>query len=144
MSKQSSEPIELRLPTVSIDDIAVQPGVYGGPARVHVMLRLDRGRVHADARIVAHDRGVDIDTDIKGHGLELQRARLYVPAVGWRSLDGTLGFGVHHRIEQAGRHDLRGAVMLRDLKVQVPDLPQPALSWKRLLVAVNGPAGQMR
>lgn len=132
-----SEPIDLQLPTVAVDDIALQPGVYGEAAHLHVLLRLDRGRIRADARILPHDGGFDIATEVKGHRLALQRARLYIPDVGWRSLDGELGFELHHRIEQSGVNDLRGALSLRDLKVQVPGLDQPALAWEHLLVALD-------
>jgi uncharacterized protein involved in outer membrane biogenesis len=133
-----SEPVEVGLPTVAVTDIEIRPGLYGEPAHALVEMKVDDGVLKIDASATLRDDGIAVETQITGERLPLRRSRLYIPKVGWSDMRGTLSMDLVHRIDTNGsRHDLRGAVGLQDLLVNVPGLEDAALTWRTLNVRVD-------
>src|SRR5438094_2844156 len=131
------EPVDVALPTIEVRDVALRPGIYGRPARAHLDVRVDEGRLRMNTqlRLIAH--GVAVATSLRARRLPVRRTRLYVPKVGWRELAGELGASVVHRFATGGRHEVRGTVTLDDVAVRVPGVEEPALKWKHFAVSVD-------
>jgi hypothetical protein len=126
------EPVEIALGTIEIADVALRPGLYGEPARLHLGARVDEGRLRIDARLTLRDDGVALETDVRTKRLPLRRTRVYVPNVGWSDLRGELTAALAQRFAPGTRNTVHGTVILDDVTVRVPDVDEPALAWKRL------------
>jgi hypothetical protein len=131
------EPVDVRLPTIEVRDIALASGVYGGPARTSVDVRVDEGRLRVNTRLWMRDGGVALATTLRARRMPLERVRLYVPDVGWRELRGELGASLVHHLESNQRNVLTGSVTLDGVEVRVPDVEKPALTWKHLGVDIE-------
>jgi hypothetical protein len=132
------EPVELSLGSFEVDDIALSPSVYGGPAQVHLEARVDDGRFVLDASLAPRaDGGFALESHLKARRLPLRRTRLYVPKVGWSELEGEFGGALDYTLETGGRNDVRGQVTVDGLTVRTPQLEGPGLAWKRLAVLVD-------
>src|SRR5213593_4043323 len=131
------EPVDIALPTIEVRDVALRPGMYGGPARAHLDVRVDEGRLRMNTHLRLLDHGLGVATSLRARRLPLRRTRLYVPKVGWRELAGELGASVVHRFAPGGRHVVRGTVTLDDVAVRVPGVEEPALKWKHFAVSVD-------
>src|SRR5206468_1798723 len=98
------EPVDVALPTIEVRDVALRPGIYGRPARAHLDVRVDEGRLRMNTqlRLIAH--GVAVATSLRARRLPVRRTRLYVPKVGWREPPGELGaWGGHRRAGELTR-----------------------------------------
>ncbi len=138
LALEGSEPLEVTLPTISVQQIALNPGVYGQPSRLHVQVGVDEGTLQLDARLALREnRELGLEADVQAEGLPLRRARLYLPAVGWRELTGTLDTNVNYRLDTQGPHDLRGSVTLKDVVVRVPGVEEPRSRWQVFTVKVD-------
>ena len=131
------EPVDVALPAIEVRDVALHPGLYGGPARAHLDVRVDQGRLRVSTHLELLEHGVGVATNLRARRLPLRRTRLYVPKVGWRELAGQLGATVVHRFASGSRHDVRGTITLDDLAVRVPGVEEPALKWKHFAVSVD-------
>src|SRR2546425_836256 len=131
------EPVDVALPTIEVRDVALRPGLYGGPTRAHLDVRVDQGRLRVSTHLQLLEHGVGVATNLRARRLPLRRTRLYVPKVGWRELAGELGASVVHRFATGSRHEVRGTVTLDDLAVRVPGIEEPALAWKHFAVSVD-------
>ncbi|TMA99973.1 MAG: DUF748 domain-containing protein [Deltaproteobacteria bacterium] len=131
------EPVDIALPTIEVRDVALRPGMYGGPARAHLDVRVDEGRLRMNTHLRLLDHGLGVATSLRARRLPLRRTRLYVPKVGWRELAGEVGASVVHRFATRGRHEVRGTVTLDDVAVRVPGVDEPALKWKHVAVSVD-------
>jgi hypothetical protein len=127
-----SEPVDIRLPTIVVRDVALLPGHYGGPARTSLDVRVDEGRLRVNTRLWLREGGAALSTTLRARRMPLQRVRFYVPDVGWNELGGELGASLVHRLSTGERNVIRGAVTLDDVAVRVPDVEEPALTWKHL------------
>jgi len=134
---QGVEPVDVALPAIEVRDVALRPGLYGGPTRAHLDVRVDQGRLRSSTHLELLEHGVGVATTLRARRLPLRRTRLYVPKVGWRELAGELGATVVHRFASGRRHDVRGTVTLDDLAVRVPGVEEPALKWKHFTVSVD-------
>ena len=133
-----SEPIEIRLPAIEVNDIAVRPGLYGQPAHASIEMKIDEGVLKIDSTATMREDGIAAETLIAAQRLPLRRSRVYIPKVGWSDLRGTVSVDVTHRIDTNGsRHDLRGTVGLQDVTVHVPGFEETALAWRNLSVQVD-------
>ncbi len=133
-----AEPIDIDIDAIDLQEIALQPGTYGQPARLHFDVAVDQGLLRVDSLLsIRPDGGFDVDTDLKARRLPLNRSRVYVPDVGWTNLTGLVGFSVRHYLETGKRNELRGGATIDDLTLLVGGLEEPALSWKRLVVTLD-------
>ncbi|HJW68752.1 MAG TPA: DUF748 domain-containing protein, partial [Candidatus Binatia bacterium] len=131
------EPVELRLGSFEVEDIALSPAIYGQPAHVHLQARVDEGRFVLDANLTPHDDGgFALASHVKARRLPLRRTRVYVPKVGWSDLAGEFGGALDYTLETGGRNEVRGQVTVDGLTVHVPVFTEPGLAWKRLAVQV--------
>jgi hypothetical protein len=134
----NSEPVGVGLESIRVNDISVSPDVYGGPANVKLVTKLDEGIARMRVRLTPrNDGGIAADVTLVGSGIPVHRSRVYVPDVTWSDLTGTLSFTLHHHIVTGGRNDLSGTLHLDDLTVYTAELEDPSLKWKRLDVAVD-------
>jgi hypothetical protein len=134
---KDSEPIDTSIDAVEVTDVALNPGLYGEPSHVHLALALDQGSLTVDAHLTLRDAGFKFDTDVEAKNLPIQRARLYIPNVGWNALQGALDATLAYRFDTGTQNELRGAVTLRDVSVRVPNFDEPALGWQSLTVKVD-------
>ena len=134
---KDSEPIELNLEHVEVNDIALDQAVYGAPSRLHLALAVDQGALDLDAYLTLRDDGTAVDANLNAWGLPLQQARLYIPSVGWSAFDGALDAALAYHLETGRHHEISGTVALRDLAVHVPGLDTPALAWRNLTLRLN-------
>jgi hypothetical protein len=134
----NAEPVALGLESIVVNDIAIAPDVYGGPANLKILLKLDQGVARTRVRLTPRDDGgIAADVTLVGEGIPLHRSRVYVPNVAWSELTGTLSFALHHHLVTGGRNDLSGTLHLDDLTVWTAELDEPSLKWKRLDVALD-------
>jgi len=134
---RDAEPVDIGLPTIVVRDVALQPGHYGGPARTSVDVRVDDGRLRVNTRFSLREGGAALETTLRARRMPLRRVRFYVPDVGWNEVRGELGASLVHRLSTGERNEVRGGVTLDDVTVRVPDVEEPALTWKHLAVALD-------
>ena len=132
-----SEPVEIGIDQISVEEIALTPEVYGEPARIHVALGVDEGIIDVNARFKLVAGQPVVTTDIDAKGLPLRRARLYVPKVGWSDLRGTLDLDLTYDLQPQVKNQLTGTLGLRDVAVAVPSLKDVAVGWKSLAVSID-------
>ncbi len=130
------EPLEIAIPDVSVNDVALQPGLYGAPAHVDLYVRSEGGRLRVESRVWALAQGFALATRLKAYRLPLRRARFYIPGVGWSELRGELDAVVDHGLAPGTRNELSATLRLRDVAIQVPDLGQAALAVERFAVRI--------
>jgi uncharacterized protein involved in outer membrane biogenesis len=136
LSLPGGEPLEIAIPDVNVGEIALQPGLYGEPGRVRLYIKTEGGAVRIDSQLWVLDQGFALGTRVKAHHLPLRRARFYIPGVGWSELRGQLDAVVDHGIAPGAQNALSAFVRLRDVAIQVPDVPQAAFALDRLAVRV--------
>ncbi|MBX3023961.1 DUF748 domain-containing protein [bacterium] len=132
LALQGSEPVELGIARVSVDQIALTPAVYGKPGTIAVKLGVDEGTIDVTAHVTLDDSRVSVVTDVTAQSLPLRRARLYVPTVGWSDLQGALDLGLTYELVPEQTNALHGTVALRDVSVAVPSLSDVAVGWRSL------------
>ncbi len=133
-----SEPVEITLPAIAVNNIALRPGLYGEPAHAVIEMKVDEGVLKIDSSVVMRADGVAAETVVAAEHLPLGRSRVYIPKVGWSDLRGAVSIDVTHRIDTNGsRHDIRGSVGLEDVSVRVPGFENAALAWRTLRVQVE-------
>ena len=134
---KEGEPLEIAIPDIAVDEVALQPGLYGEPGRARLVVKTEGGSVRIDSRMWVLDQGFALGTRVKAYRLPLRRARFYVPGVGWSELQGELDAAIDHGLAPEGKNDVRGFVRLRDVSVQVPNLKSAAFAVKRFAVRVD-------
>ncbi|MGD9762343.1 MAG: DUF748 domain-containing protein [Candidatus Binatia bacterium] len=137
LAVQGSEPVEVGIDRVSVEEIALTPEVYGEPARVQLTLGVDEGAIEVDARLRIVGGGVAMTTDVHAQRLPLRHARLYVPEVGWSSLIGELDLDLTYALEPDREHHIGGSLGLRNVAVKVPDQPDVVAGWEALNVVLD-------
>jgi hypothetical protein len=133
-----AEPVSIALQSIELKDLALEPEVYGEPADIRFVVRLDEGVLRTRARFTPRqDGGVAVDVTLDATKLPVHRSRVYVPGVAWSDLTGLLSLGLRYRLETGGRNELSGTIGLDDLTVWVAGIDEPALVWKSLGVALE-------
>jgi hypothetical protein len=130
------EPLEIAIPDVTVDDVALRPGVYGEPGRLNVRVKTEGGSVRVASRIWILPKGFATSTRVKAFRMPLRRARLYVPGMGWSELQGEVDAVVDHGLAPEGKNSLDATIRVRDVAIRVPDLPNAALAVRRLAVRI--------
>jgi hypothetical protein len=133
---EGSEPVEVGVDQIMVQEIALSPGVYGEPARMHVKLGLDEGVIDLAAQLQLLDKGMAVSCDVNAEHLPLRRARLYVPKVGWRELKGELDLALFYELQTDTKNQLRGTLGLRDVAIAIPEIGDVA-AWKSLGVDIE-------
>jgi hypothetical protein len=133
------ELLEIHLPDIAVNSVALQPGVYGEPAQARLRVNAEGGRVRATAKVWTREVGFALAMHVKALRLPLRRARLYVPGVGWRELSGECDAAIDYQLAPPPeeRHDVHGMVRLRDVEIRIPDLERSAFTLQRLTVRVD-------
>lgn len=134
LALEGSEPVELGIDRIAVEEIGLSPAVYGKPGHIKLKLGIDEGIVDVDARLTLDGGKVKVTTEVTANRLPLRRARLYVPTVGWSDLRGELDLGLTYELEEAKTNALHGTLALREVSVAVPDLEDVAIGWKSLAV----------
>lgn len=137
LALEGSEPVELGIDRISVDEIALTPAVYGKPGTIALKLGVDEGTIDVTARVTLNGSAVAVATDVTAHRLPLRRARLYVPTVGWSDLRGELDLGLTYELEPEKTNALHGTIGLREVSVAVPGLEDVAVGWKSLAVTLE-------
>lgn len=133
-----SEPIEITLPEIEVNNVAIRPGLYGQPSHALIEMMVDEGVLRIDTSATMRADGVAAETHVQAERLPLRRSRVYIPRVGWSDLGGTLSLELTHHIDTNGsRHDIRGTVGLQDVAVHVAGFEDAALAWRTLKVQVD-------
>ena len=132
-----SEPVEVGIDQVVVQDIALSPGLYGQPAQMHVKVGIDSGTIDVTAGLSLLDKGYAATVNLNAAGLPLRRARLYVPKVGWSDLKGALDLALTYELETDTKNALHGTLALHDVAVTVPKLQGVAVGWKGLDVNID-------
>jgi hypothetical protein len=132
-------PLEIAIPDVTVDDVALQPGLYGEPARARLRVKSEGGGLRIDARLWVLEKGFALATRLKALHLPLRHARLYIPGVGWSELTGLADAALDYGLAPAPgeRNEVRGIVRLRDVAIRVPGLEHAAFTLERLAVRVD-------
>jgi hypothetical protein len=133
---RETEPVDVTLEAVDVEDVALRPGVYGEPARLHVRVGVEEGWLLVDGSLALGVDGVRLAADVKAKALPLRRTRVYVPEVGWSTLQGRAAARLRYRFETGARHDVYGTLRLDDVVVTVPGLEESALAVRRFAVSV--------
>lgn len=134
LALEDSEPVEVGIDHVTVNQIALTPAVYGKPAAIALELGVDEGVVDVTANLTIDGDRVSVTTDVAAHRLPLRRARLYVPKVGWSDLRGELDLDLTYELEEGTTNALHGTLGLRDVSVAVPTLEDVAVKWRSLTV----------
>lgn len=132
MTLEGSEPVEVGIDRVSVNEIALTPAVYGKPGRIALQLGVDEGTIDVTADLALNGSVVNVTTNVAAERLPLRRARLYVPKVGWSELHGELDLDLSYELEAKATNALSGTIALRDVSVSVPNLKDSAVGWKNL------------
>ncbi len=137
LALSDSEPVEIGIDRISVDQIALTPSVYGKPGILALKLGVDEGTIDLTAHLTLDGSKVSVSTDIAAQSLPVRRARLYVPNVGWSDLGGLLDLDLTYDLVPEQTNALHGTLALRDVSVAVPDLTDVAVGWKNLSIALD-------
>jgi hypothetical protein len=96
-----SEPLLLSLDSIEVRDIALEPEVYGEPADIKFLVKLEHGALRTRARFTPRKEGVAVDVTLNGSRIPVKRSRMYVPGVAWSEITGLLSLGLRYRLETA-------------------------------------------
>ncbi len=129
-----SEPVELGIDRIAVQEVALTPAVYGKPGAILLKLGVDEGVIDVFSRLTLDGGVAKVTTDVQANRLPLRRARLYVPRVGWSDLQGELDLDLTYELEPEARNALRGTLALRAVSVAVPTLEDVAVGWSSLAV----------
>lgn len=134
-----SEPVEVGIDQVTVDEIALSPGVYGEPAQAHVRLGVEGGAIDLNAQYRMLGTGIAVRCDVNAERLPLRHARWYVPKVGWSDLKGEVDLAMTYELqtETEPKSAVHGTLALRDVAVTVPNLQDVAVSWRRLGIDIE-------
>ncbi len=132
-----TEPLLLSLDSIEVRDIALQPEVYGAPADIQFVVKLDEGALRTRARFTPLKEGMALDVTLDGTRIPVRRSRVYVPGVAWNELTGLLSLALRYRLETGGRNEVSGTIGLDDLTVWTAGLDQPSLAWTSGAVALE-------
>lgn len=134
---KGSDPIDIAVPSIEVHDISLSPDVYGEPSESKLRVTLDEGSLELGAHAALAGADVKLDSQLRARSLPLRRSRLYVPGAGWSELKGSLDADLEYTLETGKVNAVRGSVSLRDLAINVPELPREALTLKQLTVRVD-------
>ncbi len=133
-----AEPITLSVPRALVTNFAVTGAQgkesVGDPAR---QWRATAGRSTWRARIRQEADQLGIDATLTASGLPLSRARVYLPDLGWRQVDGRLDAKLHYVHVTGETQTADGTLELGGFVIDVPGLDGPALSITSLAVDVE-------
>jgi hypothetical protein len=132
-----AEPVLLSLPSIAVHDVTLEPELYGHPADIRMVVKLDQGALRTRARLTPREGGIAADVTVDATRLPVHRSRVYVPGVAWTELRGLLSLGLRYRLETGGRNEVSGTVGLDDVAVELEGLGEPALRWKSLGVELG-------
>ena len=132
------KPFELAIEDVTADNLRLTMGnEKEQPGHLTLQAKIGAGSFELDSQVTMLAAGPRADSKIALHDLPIQGTRVYLKALGWSEVSGTLDAQLQHLFETGGSHTASGTLALRDLGITVPDLEGPALAWKRLDVAVG-------
>lgn len=134
---RDADPIDISLDAIEVKEVAIRPEMYGEPANVHLVVKVDEGTLSVDARLSVLEEGVAVDADIKADHLPVHRSRSYIPIAGWNRLDGFLGMDLKYRLETEKHNEISGAIALDGVTARSDTLEQPVLAWKRFDVTLD-------
>ena len=77
LALEGSEPVELGIDRISVDEVALSPAVYGKPAQIHLKLGLDEGVVDVNAQLTLEGGKATVSTELTANRLPLRRARAF-------------------------------------------------------------------
>lgn len=132
-----AEPILVTLPAVRIDNLVVSGDPGEDPADVHLEVSAEGASIEVEGRVVRRGDALDVDATVEASKLPLGRARVYLPDLGWNQLGGELDARLHYVHQTDTKQTLDGEVAMRDLRVVVPALADPAFGMKELEVEIE-------
>lgn len=134
---RDADPVDISLDAIEVKEVAIRPEMYGEPANVHLVVKVDEGTLSVEARLSVLEKGVGVDADIKADHLPVHRSRSYIPNARWTRLDGFLGMELKYRLQTEKQNEISGAIALDAVTAGNDMLDQPVLAWKRFDVTID-------
>ncbi|HLY39497.1 MAG TPA: DUF748 domain-containing protein, partial [Candidatus Binatia bacterium] len=128
---------ELGLDALTLSDLSLQYGEGARPAHGTIVAKFGDGLVRLKTRVARRPEGFAPHARLEIVNVPLDRAQVHVPELGWRDFGARLDAMLHLHAEPTATPTVSGTLAVRDLHVQVPDDPEPALAWRRLDVAIH-------
>jgi hypothetical protein len=129
---------ELAIPNLAARQLALRFDPSGHePGHVALEADIGDGKISFEADLEQKQAGPATHSNIVLANLPIGGVRVYLKMFGWSDLSGTLDASIDHRFETDGAHEVSGVLSLSDLQVRVPKLDRPALTFKKLSVALD-------
>lgn len=136
-AQAGAEPLLLDLPAVRIDNLVVTGDPNEDPADLHLEVSAEGARIEVGGKVQREGEKLDVDATVEIENLPLSRGRVYLPDLGWSELSGALDAKIHYVHVTGARQTADGSANLRDLRVGVPNLQDPAFSLDSLAVELE-------
>jgi len=107
------------------------------PGKGTIEARFGDGTVKLETSLATRAEGFAVMATVTLDNLPLDRLNLHAPELGWSDFRGRLDGKIDVHLEPDGLPILWGTAALRDVQVDVPDLNEPALAWKRFEVVLE-------
>ncbi len=131
------EAVELSLDNIGFTDFTLLHSDDGVPGHGSIEAEFGDGKVAIDTAVTTRPAGYAFEATVDVTNLPLDRMQQHAPELGWSGFAGRLDAHVTLRAEPNELPVSSGTVAVRDLRVEVPGDPEPALAWRKLAVDVE-------
>lgn len=135
--KPEAGTLTIEIPRSRADDVIV----IGAPGERRSSLQLEVSTEGASIELDASFRRdgdvLDLDATAEIERLPLARGRVYMPDLGWSELAGELDAKLHYVHVTGKTQKADGSAEIRELRIGVPTLGEPALAFESLEVNVD-------
>lgn len=107
------------------------------PGKGTIEARFGDGTVKLETSLATRAEGFAVMATVTLDNLPLDRLNLHAPELGWSDFRGRLDGKIDVHLEPDGLPIVWGTAALRDVQVDVPDLDEPALAWRRFEVVLE-------
>jgi Domain of Unknown Function (DUF748) len=128
---------ELSLDNLGFRDFTLLHADGATPGHGSIEAKFGDGNVRIATTVTTRTEGYAFEATVDVGNLPLDRLRQHAPQLGWNAFAGRLDAHVTLRAEPKQLPASSGTVALRDLRIEVPGEPEPALAWRRLAIDVD-------
>lgn len=107
------------------------------PGKGTIEARFGDGTVKLETSLATRAEGFAVMATVTLDNVPLDRLNLHAPELGWSDFRGRLDGKIDVHLEPDGLPIVWGTAALRDVQVDVPDLNEPALAWRRFEVVLE-------
>lgn len=136
-AQPGAEPLAIELPTIRVENLVVTGDPDEDPAELRLEIGAEGASIELGGRLQREGDRIDLDATLDIEKLPIGRGRVYLPDLGWSELDGRIDASLHYVHVSGSAQSADGTLALRDLRVGVPGLADPAFALASLEVGIE-------